>query len=77
MFAADATFNESGITPEQVFSFDWHVEKGIIIFSIFYRDTDGKAQLATLGFNQKDSLAFKHAFLSWMSTAAVAAPASD
>ena len=68
MFAPEATFDERGITPQQVVSFDWHVEKGIIIFSIFYRDSEGKAQLATMGFNQSDSLAFKHAFLTWMST---------
>ncbi len=68
MFAPEATFDERGITPQQVVSFDWHVEKGIIIFSIFYRDLEGKAQLATMGFNQNDSLAFKHAFLNWMST---------
>ena len=72
MFAPEATFDERGITPQQVVSFDWHVEKGIIIFSIFYRDSDGKAQLATMGFNQNDSLAFKHAFLNWMSIDAVA-----
>lgn len=70
MFAPNASFDENGISPEQVVSFDWHIEKGIIIFSVFYRDSEGKAQLATLGFNQNDSLGFKHAFLNWMSPSA-------
>jgi len=59
--------NELGITPSQVQSFSYNTVFGVI-FSVFYRDSDGQYELATwLIDNENDAKAFKRAFLNWMS----------
>ena len=75
----DAELDESGITPSQVISFDYHLQAPNVIYSLLYRDSEGRVQLATWNFLWAESKvkAFKSAFLDWMSTAAVAAPAAD
>ena len=76
---SEAELDESGITPDQVISFDYSIKSPDIIYSLLYRDSDGKIQLASWAFHWKEikAKAFQHAFLNWMSTAAVAAPAAD
>ena len=75
----DAELDESGITPSQVISFDYHLQSPNVVYSLLYRDSEGRVQLATWNFLWAESKvkAFKRAFLDWMSTAAVAASAAD
>ncbi|QNI94547.1 hypothetical protein SynA15127_01468 [Synechococcus sp. A15-127] len=67
---ADAELDESGITPSQVISFDYHIQTPNIIYSLLYRDSEGMIQLATWNFIWAEDKvkAFKKAFLNWMST---------
>lgn len=67
----DAVLDETGITPSQVISFDYHVQAPNIVYTLLYRDSSGKVQLASWNFlwAEDQVKAFKHAFLSWMSSA--------
>jgi hypothetical protein len=61
--------DESGIRPEQVISFSYHIQSPNIVYTLLYRDTQGKPQLATWGFlwSEDDVKSFKHVFLEWYS----------
>ena len=76
---SDVELDESGITPSQVISFEYHLQAPNIIYSLLYRDSVGQFQLATWNFLWAESKAktFKKAFLNWMSTTAVAASAAS
>lgn len=66
---SDIDLDETGITPDQVISFDYHVQSPNIVYSLLYKDSKGQIQLATWNFLWAESQvkAFKQAFLSWMS----------
>jgi len=68
----EAELDESGITPSQVISFNYSIQSPDIIYSLLYRDSDGKIQLASWAFHWRETKAkaFKKAFLNWMVTAA-------
>lgn len=68
----DIELDESGITPNQVISFDYHVQAPNIVYSLLYRDSAGKVQLASWNFlwAEDQVKAFKQAFLNWMSSSA-------
>ena len=70
----DVALDESGITPDQVVSFDYHVQPPNVVYSLFYRDSGGRFQLAAWNslWAEDKVKAFKHAFLNWMSTSASA-----
>ena len=76
---ADAEIDESGIRPDQVISFGYSWAIRNIIFTLLYRDSEGKVQMAAWNFrflyfgSHEQAKAFLKAFLNWMSTAAVAA----
>ncbi len=67
----NAQIDESGIRPEQVISFDYHMQAPNVVYSLLYRDSQGKPQLATWSFlwSEDEAKSFKHAFLEWYSTA--------
>ena len=67
----DAQIDESGIRPEQVISFDYHMQAPNVVYTLLYRDTQGKPQLATWSFlwSEDNVKSFKHAFLEWYSAA--------
>ena len=68
--------DESGITPEQVISFSYFIEKfgcctNHVVFQILYRDSTGETQIASFNFSPKfhrEAKAFNNIFLDWMST---------
>ena len=76
--------DESGISPSQVISFDSHNDGANVIYSLLYRDSEGKAQVATWNLpignwadkrrslRMSEAKAFLKAFLNWMSTDAAA-----
>ena len=72
---SDVELDESGITPSQVISFDYHLQAPNIIYSLLYQDSEGRFQLATWNFLWAESKA--KAFLNWMSTTAVTASANE
>ena len=70
----DVDLDESGITPDQVISFDYHVQAPNIVYSLLYKDSDGQVQLASWNFlwAEDQVKAFKHAFLNWLSSSRTA-----
>ena len=50
----DAQIDESGIRPEQVISFDYHMQAPNVVYTLLYRDTQGKPQFY-LSFGSGDS----------------------
>ena len=73
----DIKLDESGITPDQVISYSYHITRtnsfdGNIVYTLFYVDSDGKRQLASWGFGRKqkniedNAKNFNDAFLNWL-----------
>ena len=78
---SDIEIDQSGITPEQVISYDYHITRRDdgagssvwnIVYSLFYLDSEGQHQLASWGIGsfQKNSenmaKNFNDAFLNWL-----------
>ena len=74
----DIELDESGITPDQVISYSYHITRtnahdGNIVYTLLYIDSDGQKQLASWGFgrqqhkNKEDNAKnFNDAFLNWL-----------
>ena len=73
----DIKLNESGITPEQVISYDYQITRDRalfnIVYTLFYVDTNGDKQLASWGIGKfeknSENMAknFNDSFLKWVS----------
>jgi len=73
----DIELDESGITPEQVISYDYQItrERALfnIVYTLFYLDSNGDKQLASWGIGKfeknSENMAknFNDAFLKWVS----------
>ena len=73
----DIKLDESGITPEQVISYDYQItrERALfnIVYTLFYVDSNGDKQLASWGIGKfeknSENMAknFNDAFLKWVS----------
>ena len=65
----DATVDESGITPDQVISFDYSFDGNAVNYTVLYRDATGKVEMATWNilWAPNEAKSFWHAFLKWMS----------
>ena len=67
----DIELDESGITPDQVISYNYYIDDAVI-FTLFYLDSEGKKQLASWGFgvgikeHQNNAKNFNDAFLNWL-----------
>ena len=51
----DIELDESGITPDQVISYSYYIKYPVredenIVFTLFYKDSNGQKQLASCGF---------------------------
>ena len=72
----DIKLDESGITPQQVISFDYQITTDRaflnIIFKLFYIDSNGEKQLANWGigkfekYSENMSKNFNDAFFKWV-----------
>ena len=73
----DIKLDESGITPEQVISYDYQITRDRalfnIVYTLFYADSNGDKQLASWGIGKfeknSENMAknFNDAFLKWVS----------
>lgn len=73
----DIKLDESGITPQQVISYDYQITRDRalfnIVYTLFYIDSNGKKQLASWGIGKfeknSENMAknFNDAFLKWVS----------
>ena len=73
----DIKLDESGITPEQVISYDYQITRDRalfnIVYTLFYVDTNGDKQLASWGIGKfeknSENMAknFNDSFLKWVS----------
>ena len=72
----DIELDESGITPDQVISYSYYIKYPVredenIVFTLFYKDSNGQKQLASCGFGhfQKkgdNAKNFHDSFLNWL-----------
>jgi len=64
----DATLGQTYITPDQVISYDYHVQHGTgIPFKIFYRARNGDKSLASVIFRDENTAkSFHNTFLLWL-----------
>ena len=73
----DIELDESGILPNQVISYSFHIGPNYgmasnIVYTLFYEDSEGQKKLASWGFGRKQENAsenarnFNIAFLNWL-----------
>ena len=69
----DFELDESGITPDQVISYNYYIDNNVV-FTLFYVDSEGQKELASWAFQnrhgqsdfQNDAKNFNDAFLNWL-----------